>query len=141
MSTWVVRARHHYAKSKVTVAVRALLVARPGPLAYGLWAVLSTISRIEAVDQVDDLASALGTRLEADPAVVLLDLDRLGDEDLTLLKQIKTRWPGARCLVLVNAVQHQPATESAGADAVLVKGCLAVDLISAVESLLVLPPS
>lgn len=118
---------------KVDTPRSVLVIARPGQLRDSLLVLLNAIPRIGRVEQADDVASALAMSRELRPALVLVDFDRPGGETSS---RIKTAWPQARYVVLVDSEQACYDAESAGADAVLVKGVLASKLLAAIEDLL-----
>ena len=113
-----------------------LIVARPGRMRDGLQALLAAMPQIGSVDLTDDGPSALSTAPNQHPALVLLDTRTSGDETLAVLRQIKTRWPLARCLLLVDTDRQRRLARAAGADGVLLKGFQADQLFATVEGLL-----
>ena len=74
--------------------------------------------------------------LEQTPDLVLLDADshdeRAGDQ----VRRIKTAWPDARCLILVNGPRQEAKAREAGADEVLLKGASARRLVTAIRQIL-----
>ena len=74
--------------------------------------------------------------LRFDVEMVVLDMVLPGNRAGTVLKEIRTRWPLTRCIVLADDVQQQQESEAAGADAVLIKGFPAVKLVATIEGLL-----
>lgn len=113
-----------------------LIVARPGRLRDALSALLTTIPRLEIVGQADDSSSALKMVAEHHPTLVLLDSTLLDDEVKAMVKQIKTRWPQIRCIVLAGNPEQQQIVRSAGADDVLLKAYPAANLLASLEKLL-----
>jgi DNA-binding NarL/FixJ family response regulator len=78
----------------------------------------------------------LSIRIDRCPALVLLDsgLDR--GEIRPAVRRVKAQWPQARCVFLADDVQQQREGESAGADAALLKGLPATQLIAVIVGLL-----
>ncbi len=113
-----------------------LIVAPPGPLRYGLRALLRSIPNLEIVGVVACTTEAVQAVSECQPAVVLLDGALPGEGLLTLLKSLKARWPELQCLALVDGVEQQRQAQAGEADMVLPKGVLAARLSAAVERLL-----
>jgi len=119
--------------STVDTSRLLLVIARPGQLRDSLLVLLKAVPRIGRVEQADDVASALAMSHELCPALVLVECDGPGDE---ILSPIKAAWPQARCVALADSEQACRDAESAGADAVLVKGVLAARLLATIEDLL-----
>jgi DNA-binding NarL/FixJ family response regulator len=53
---------------------------------------------------------------------------------LETIRLIKSRWPQVRIVVLTMYTTHRAAALAAGADAFLLKGCPAQDLLEAISS-------
>jgi hypothetical protein len=58
------------------------------------------------------------------------------EETRTALGEVKSRWPLTRCLALADCVEQKEEAESAGADAVLIKGFTAAKFTATIEELL-----
>jgi DNA-binding NarL/FixJ family response regulator len=114
----------------------ALIVANPGPLRDGLRVLLIAMPEISAVEEVCDLPSALKIALGRAPALVVLDSGPAGGEIWRAVRQVKARWPHARCIFLADSVEQQSEAEAAGADATLLKGVPPAKLIATVVRLL-----
>jgi DNA-binding NarL/FixJ family response regulator len=111
----------------------ALIVAPPGVLRQSLRAAVAALHRLETIDEADTIAQALV--MKHDPALVLFSVAGPEIKHLAAIRMIKTRWPAARCIALVDTVaQEQPATDE-GAEAVLVKGVRPTELLSRIERL------
>ncbi|MGD8491262.1 MAG: hypothetical protein PVI68_19805 [Anaerolineae bacterium] len=112
----------------------ALIVAPPGVLRQSLRAAVAALHRLETIDEVDTIAQAMV--LKRNPELVLFSVAGPEIKHLAAIRMIKTRWPVARCIALVDTVaQEQPATEE-GAEAVLVKGARPEVLFERIERLL-----
>jgi DNA-binding NarL/FixJ family response regulator len=116
-----------------TTPTLMLVVAGPGSLQTGLLAMMTTISRVQAVLVAEEPPRALKMIADHRPALVLLDMALLGEEAGPVLEQITTRWPSTRCIVLADDVQQQREAEASGAEAVLIKGYPAAKLIETIE--------
>ena len=114
----------------------ALIVAKPGPLRDGIQALMIAIPQIEAVYETSDLSSALDMVFDRCSALVLLDSGLYRGEIRPSVRRVKAQWPEARCIFLADDVQQQREGESAGADAALLKGLPATQLVAAVVGLL-----
>ena len=102
--------------------ISTLIVARPGPLRSGLWAMLTMMPQIESVKQVSDASAIRSAVKKHDPALVLLDGNLPRNGIAPVLEMIKGNGYQGRCLVLADDVEQQQEAESAGADMALVKG-------------------
>ncbi|MGD2177240.1 MAG: hypothetical protein PVG71_05395 [Anaerolineae bacterium] len=117
----------------------ALIVAKPGPIRDGLHALVTAMPQIDAVQEADDVASALTVAFGRSPALVVLE-STLGGRDLWMtMRRVKARWPTARCVFLANDVQQRREAEAAGADIVLLEGFPAGRLVAAIVRLLPQP--
>ena len=92
--------------------------------------------QIQAVLVAEETSAALRMIADHRPALDLLDMVLPGNGAGTVLKEIRTRWPLTRCIVLADDVQQQQESEAAGADAVLIKGFPAAKLVATIEGLL-----
>ena len=112
--------------------VLALIVATPSSLQNALMALMTTFSQISAVMVAEEANLALRMVKDHHPALIVIDVDF--PESQTLLKQMKTQWPRARCILLVNSFEQKE--DAKGADAVLIKGFPVEKLNGTVEELL-----
>ena len=112
--------------------VLALIVATPSSLQNALMALMTTFSQISAVLVAEEANLALRMVEDHHPALIVLDVDF--PESQTLLKQMKTQWPRARCILLVNSFEQKE--DVTDADAVLIKGFPVEKLNGTVEELL-----
>ena len=116
-------------------ALPVLIVARPGRTRDGLQALLTAITQVTITGLADDIHSALGLALDHHPELVLLNGNVCNDTMSDAVSQIKAKWPGTRCLVLVSSVRRQQVARSAGADGVLLRGFPATQFFETVEML------
>jgi two-component system response regulator DevR len=114
----------------------ALIVASPGPLREGLRAALSAIPSLDEVSEVEDTAAAVSRFAGRTPALVLVSTGLDGSNAPENCRQIKSCWPDAPCLMLVDTVGLGPVAKAAGADLVLVKGVRPEKLLARIETLL-----
>jgi len=68
------------------------------------------------------------------PDVALMDIPMPVMEGLEAIRLIKSRQPQVRIVVLTMYTTHRAAALAAGADAFLLKGCPAQDLLEAIVS-------
>jgi len=114
----------------------ALIVAKPGPLRDGLYALMEAMPQIGSVYAAEDVPSAPETTFKDGLALVLLD-SVPGCNDVWMgVRRAKARWPQARCVLLVDNVEQHNEAEAAGADAVLLKGLPAPRLVASIVRLL-----
>lgn len=116
--------------------VSVLIVVRPGALQEGLRALLATIPRITLVGEVRDSLSVPGIAATYRPALVVLEASVLEGVAGSLLEQIRRGSPDTRHIILARDVHQQQEVSAAGADAVLLEGALAAQLVATVEGLL-----
>ncbi len=112
-----------------------LIINPPGDLQIGLQALLTTHFDVDvlAVSEVD---SAIKVIQRYEPALVILDQNISKKELVSIITEIKGRWPEIICLVLVNDDQSRDHFDQAGADLVIVKGMLGSSLVKEIRSLL-----
>ena len=112
-----------------------LLADRHHGLRDGVRGLLETA--FNTVFMVADEASLLEGAAQMQPTVVVLDLSLSGGDLAGLLDRIRVRASKAKVLLLT--VHDEPTVAEAaiasGADAVVLKRCLATDLLPAVDTL------
>ena len=113
-----------------------LIVAQPGPLRNSLQALVTTMSQIEIVAEVNDTSAMLRMGDSLQPILVLLDASLPQNEVLPALKRIQEEWSQTRTIVLVENFQQQQEVKQAGADVALIKGFPAAKLAAIIEVLL-----
>ena len=105
-------------------------------LAEGIKSVLETSDQIEVIALVSDGAEAIRKIAENKPAVVLLDIRMPNMNGVVATKEIKTRWPEIKVIILttfddsdyiLNAINY-------GASGYLLKDINAESLIGAVKN-------
>lgn len=120
--------------------IPALIVAPPGRLRDSLRVLLRACETITVVGLASDGGDGLLQVAQKAPALVLIDGSLIGEGDGEALRQIKGRWPGVRCLVLVHSVEQEHLARAAGADAVLQAGFRAEVLFETIRSLMGIRP-
>jgi DNA-binding NarL/FixJ family response regulator len=95
--------------------------------------------QIDAVQEANDVASALTMAFDGWLALVLMESTPSGKDVWKAMRRVKARWPMARCIFLANDVQQHREAEAAGADVVLLEGFPAGRLVTAIVGLLPQP--
>ena len=98
----------------------------------GLKALLATWPEIEIVGEAADGREAVQLVEECRPDVVLMDARMPVVDGLEATRLIKDRWPEVKVIVLTMYRSYQADALAAGADAFLVKGCPAEELLEAI---------
>jgi len=117
-------------------AVPVLIVAPPSRLRAGLHAIVRDVTQAENIEQVDQVPVVLQILQQHPQTLVILDIDLPNNGAVTLLKQIKSRWPHIRCVLLVNHFKDRACACGTAADAVLVKGFSTTVFMETIEKLL-----
>ena len=116
----------------------------------GLQALLAAWPQIEVVGVAANGVEAVQMVEKCHPDVALMDIPMLVPalsrspersegsteemDGLEVIRLIRSRWPQVRMVVLTMYTTHRAAALAAGADAFLLKGCSAQDLLNAIAS-------
>ena len=130
--------------------VRVLIADDQRHTRQGLQALLAAWPEIEVVGAAADGTQAVELVEKCRPDVALMDIpmpmtalpaldDRpengaKGTNGLEAIRLIKSRWPQVKIVVLTMYAARRAAALAAGADAFLLKGCPAQDLLDAIAS-------
>jgi YesN/AraC family two-component response regulator len=98
----------------------------------GLKALLATQLGIDIVGEAADGREAVQLAEQYRPDVVLMDVRMPVMDGLEATRIIKDRWPEVKVIMLTMYPSHQAEALAAGADAFLVKGCTAEDLLAVI---------
>jgi DNA-binding NarL/FixJ family response regulator len=111
-----------------------VLIADDQPRArHSLRSLLATWSEVEVVGEAADGQAAVELAGLWQPDVVLMDIRMPVLDGLAATQLIKERWPQIRVVILTMYTDHAAAEASAvGADAFLIKGKPADDLLAAI---------
>ena len=114
-----------------TKKVTRLVIADDSPRArHGLRTILTTRSDLEVVGEASQGDDAILLVEARQPDVALLDVRMPVIGGLQAARTIKNRWPKVRVILISIYADYQSEALSAGADAFLVKGCPAEELLS-----------
>ena len=111
-----------------------IISARP-EVRDGLRALLMATPEVDSVDQADTADEALPMIRGRCPTIVLLDVNSVHCGIQELIEKIKGECHSCRIIVLIDHAHQCQEAESAGADAVLLKGCPSGKLVAAISSL------
>jgi DNA-binding NarL/FixJ family response regulator len=98
----------------------------------GLRALLATWPEMEVAGEATDGREAVRLVEECRPNVVLMDARMPVMDGLEATRIIKDRWPEVKVVVLTMYATYRAGALAAGADAFLVKGCPAEELLEAI---------
>jgi DNA-binding NarL/FixJ family response regulator len=87
---------------------------------------------VEVVGEAANGREAVRQITECRPDVVLMDVRMPVMDGLDATRLIKSKWPGARIVVLTLYAAYRAEALAAGADAFLVKGCPNEELFAAI---------
>ncbi len=114
-----------------TKKVTRLVIADDNPRArHGLRTILTTRSDLEVVGEASQGDDAILLVQARQPDVALMDVRMPVMGGLQAARTIKNRWPKIRVVLISIYADYQSEALSAGADAFLVKGCPAEELLS-----------
>jgi DNA-binding NarL/FixJ family response regulator len=98
----------------------------------GLRALLALRPEIEIAGEAADGQEAVQRVRDGRPDVVLMDAHMPQMDGLEATRRIKSHWPQVRIVVVSMYASYRAEALAAGADAFLVKGCPAGDLLAAI---------
>jgi len=98
----------------------------------GLRALLATWSAVEVVGEAVDGRDAVRQVAGCCPDVVVMDARMPVTDGLEATRLIKADWPQVRVVILTMYPSYEDHAMAAGADAFLVKGCPADELLAAI---------
>jgi DNA-binding NarL/FixJ family response regulator len=117
--------------SKVSV----LIVISPGLLQESLNSFLGMLDHLEIMGNVSTDTLALAAITGRCPNLLIIDTHNKNGDALSLVGQVKARWPGIRCLVLTESVKQKDAAKISGADEALVWGFSTSQFLAVINQL------
>jgi NarL family two-component system response regulator LiaR len=109
--------------------VRVLIADDRRRSRLGLKALLATFPQIQVVGEAANGREALDLASQCAPDVVLMDILMPVMDGLEAARCIKNAWPGVRIVILTLHASYRGQARAAGADAFLVKGGPADELL------------
>jgi two-component system response regulator DesR len=110
-----------------------LILADDNPHArHGLRAILSSHSNLDVVGEASQGDEAIALVETLQPEVALLDVRMPKTDGIQAARTIKNRWPKVRVVLISMYTDYKEEALAAGADAFLVKGCPAGELVIAI---------
>lgn len=110
-----------------------LILADDNPHArHGLRAILSSHSNLEVVGEASQGDETITLVEKLQPDVALLDVRMPRTDGIQSTRTIKNRWPKIRVVLISMYADYKVEALAAGADAFLVKGCPADELVTAI---------
>ena len=113
----------------------ALIVARSNAMQEALNTVLSSDPEIEIIGMADDGFSAMEILKTHQPDLVMVDDNLPNGEVLNLIHYLKKDWPQTKTIVLTDGTQQKQVLLAAGADAVLLRGIPAEQIIEIINNI------
>jgi len=114
--------------------IRILIVDDRARSRAGLRALLSTWPQAQVVAEVADGWQAIAFIEKHQPHVVLMDIRMPRMSGLEATSIIKARWPQVKIIILTMYAAYRDEALAIGADAFLVKGCPAEELLNEIAS-------
>ncbi len=111
---------------------RVLIADDNGRARLGLRALLALSPEIEVVGEAADGLEVWDLARECRPDVVLMDVRMPLADGLEATRWLKADWPQMRIVLTSMAAPHRAKALDAGADAFLLKGCPAEELLSTI---------
>ena len=102
--------------------IRVLIVDDQPSVRKGLKALLAFYPEILVVGEAVNGEEAIQSIVEQQPQVVVMDLQMPMMDGVTATRQIKTRWPAIKVIILTVQATRRSEALAAGADIFLLKG-------------------
>ncbi len=113
----------------------AFIISTRPEVRDGLRALLLATPEVDSVAQADTVQEALPIIRGRCPTIVVLDVNSIHCGIQDLIEKIKGECHFCRFIVLIDHAHQRQEAESAGANAVLLKGCPSSKLVAAISSL------
>ena len=112
--------------------IRLIVVDNSPHARHGLCAILATQPGMDIVGEASQGLEALALVEAKQPHVALMDVRMPVMNGIQAAREIKNRWPQVRVILISMYADYQKEAVESGADAFLVKGCLAEELVTAI---------
>ncbi len=112
--------------------IRLIVVDDSLPARHGLCAILAESPGIEIVGEASQGLEALSLVEEVQPQAALMDVRMPVMDGVEAARRIKNCWPQTRVVLISMYADHKDEALEAGADAFVVKGCQAEELVAAI---------
>lgn len=130
-----------YAEHAMEKTLRIVIVDDNPRTRGALTAFLSTMDGVTVSGEASNGGEALAIIGRQSPNIVLMDIQMPIMDGLQATRIIKQKWRQVKVIVLTMYAGFEAQAKRAGADAVLIKGCPADELKTAIRSLAVEPMS
>jgi DNA-binding NarL/FixJ family response regulator len=112
-----------------------LIVSTSSSLRESLGDFLSAVAQPATLEAATPRSAleAIARRL---PELIIIDAFNQPSDEVALVREIKSRWPQLRCLVLAKSPAQQLAAETSGADETLLWGLVRDQIADAVPRML-----
>lgn len=115
---------------------RVMVVEDNARARQALTAYMSLQDGIKVTAEASNGLEAISTLRENTPDIILMDARMPAMDGLEATRIIKKNWPQIKVIVLTLYPEYEPDALRAGADAFLLKGCLANEMMSTINCLL-----
>ena len=118
--------------SKPNQAIKLIIADDNLHVRHGLRAILASQPGVEVVGEASDGHEAINLVERLCPDVALMDVRMPAIDGIRAARIIKERWSHVRVVLISMYADHRTEALSIGADAFLVKGCPAEELVATV---------
>jgi len=116
------------------VGIRILLVDDHELVRQGIAELLGAEADLEIVGEAASVAEALTRAAQVDADVAVLDVRMPDGDGIALCRELRSQWPGLRCLVLTADDGSKADAITAGASGFVLKQVVGMTLVDAVRA-------